>query len=148
MSENGETQVNAGRSDWYGSNASSVSSSTQVTLMERALSKADLEEQLNDFKKFAFGLSMIQTCIAFALGAAFGKIINATVNNLIMPVVNYGINATGTDWRTLIWVPVKGMKIEIGAFIGASIDFVLISLVLYAVWKFAQKYAAPPDIKP
>lgn len=117
--------------------------------MEKELvSRAELKQTLEEYRKFAFGTSMINTCLAFALGAAFGKIINSLVNNLVMPIVNYSINVTGTDWRAVVYTPVPGIKLEIGSFIGASIDFFIITVVCYLVWKIAKHYAAPPDPPP
>lgn len=109
------------------------------------VSKDDLKQHLDDYRKFAFASSMIYTCLAFTLGTAFGKIVNSLVNNLVMPIVNYGINATGTDWRLLSWTPLKGMKLELGAFVGSSIDFLVITIICFTLWKVARKYASATD---
>ena len=107
--------------------------------------KQEVVNQLDDYRKFALAGSMINTCVAFVLGAAFGKIIASLVTNIVMPVFNY---YAGTDWRTLVWMPLPGLKIEAGVFLGAFIDFFVITVVCYILWKIAKAYAPQPDPVP
>ena len=121
---------------------------------EKNLTAADIQRELEEYQKFALNSTMVQASIAFVVAAAFGKIIDALVKNIVMPVFNWVVNLFlaehnhSVDWRTLTWVPAKEMKLEIGAFIGATIDFFIISVVMYIVWRFAKKYAPLPDPPP
>lgn len=42
-----------------------------------------------EFKAFAFKGNMIELAIAVVIGAAFGKVIDSMVKNLIMPAIGY-----------------------------------------------------------
>jgi large conductance mechanosensitive channel len=45
-----------------------------------------------EFKEFAFKGNMIELAVAVVIGAAFGKVINSLVDDLIMPTVAYTIH--------------------------------------------------------
>jgi len=92
------------------------------------------EEAYSEFKKFAFKKNMIELAIAFMLGAALQKIVTSISDNLIMPVVNYATNAAGTDWREWVVTPIQGITLELGAFVGSFVDFVLLAIVLFLIW--------------
>jgi len=101
--------------------------------------KEEAQEELSKFKRFAFQGSMIQMAVAFILGAAFKNVVTSISENLIMPVINYVINwllcTTGSEWRKVSWTPVEDMTFEVGKFIGSFIDFLIIAIILYIVWK-------------
>jgi large conductance mechanosensitive channel len=83
---------------------------------------------------------MIQMAIAFMLGAAFNSVVKSISENLIMPIINYGLSFTGSNWREFVWSPVEGMGIELGQFAGAFVDFILIAVIFFVVWhKFLKK---------
>lgn len=92
------------------------------------------KREFEEFKKFAFKGHMIQMAIAFMMGAAFNKVIQAISENLIMPFIKFGISQTGNDWREYTYTPVTGLTLELGAFCAAFVDFFLISLVLYILY--------------
>jgi large conductance mechanosensitive channel len=98
------------------------------------------EKRLQEFKKFAFKGQMIQMAIAFMLGAAFNAVVKSISENLIMPMVNYGLSHTGSNWREYTWEPVTGLAIEAGQFAGAFVDFLLIAVIFFVVWhQFLRK---------
>ncbi len=97
------------------------------------------------FKKFAFKGHMIQMAIAFMLGAAFKKVTTSISEHLVMPVINYLITKTATDWREFTYSPIEGIVFELGKFIGTFIDFFLLAIILYILYRkmmaplFAEK---------
>jgi large conductance mechanosensitive channel len=98
------------------------------------------KKRLEEFKKFAFKGQMIQMAIAFMLGAAFNSVVKSISENLIMPIINYGLSFTGSNWREFVWEPLEGMGIELGQFAGAFVDFMLIAIIFFFVWhKFLKK---------
>lgn len=109
--------------------------------LEKIKEKArqEAEQELENFKKFAFQGSMIQMAVAFILGAAFKNVVSAISDDIIMPIVNYIINwmlhTTGTHWRNISWTPVADMTFELGKFLGAAVDFLIIAVILYIIWK-------------
>tara|TARA_Y100000034_G_C6901619_1_gene417162 strand:- start:772 stop:1272 length:501 start_codon:yes stop_codon:yes gene_type:complete len=92
-------------------------------------------ENYRDFKAFAFKKSMTEMAVAFMLGAALQKVITSLSNNLIMPVINFVMDKAGTDWREYAWTPMEGLTIELGLFLGAFVDFMLIAIVLFILYK-------------
>ena len=81
-----------------------------------------------DFKKFALRGNVVDLAVAVVIGAAFGKIVSALVDSVVMPVV--GGVLPGGDWRTYT---VTSLNINVGAVLAALVDFTLIALVLFLV---------------
>lgn len=93
------------------------------------------EKELKEWKKFAFKGRMVEMAIAFMLGAAFQKVVSSISENLIMPMINFIIGKTGENWRNYNITPIEGMTLELGKFAGSFLDFMLISIILYVVYR-------------
>ncbi|HZL82959.1 MAG TPA: large conductance mechanosensitive channel protein MscL [Candidatus Deferrimicrobium sp.] len=96
----------------------------------------------NEFKRFALKGSMIDLAIGIIIGGAVGKVITSFVNDILMPPiglllgrVNFAslyINLERTRYPTFDAAQAAGAPtINIGLFLGAVIDFFLISLVIF-----------------
>ncbi len=81
---------------------------------------------LGDFKGFALKGNVVDLAVAVVIGGAFGKIVTALVNDIIMPAVGKVMPAS--DWKT--W---QAGGLKIGDFAGSIVDFVIIALVLFVV---------------
>ena len=57
---------------------------------------------LEEFKKFAMRGSVVDLAIGVIIGAAFGKIVDSLVKDLIMPPV--GLLLGKVDFANLFWV--------------------------------------------
>lgn len=106
------------------------------------------DERFEEYKKFAFKGRIVDTAIAFILGGAFGEMVNSLAENVMMPVLSFILSFTGQDWREAIWMPCGGLKIEIGKFGAATIDFLLISIVLFILWKLVNRENDDANLKP
>ena len=100
---------------------------------------------LRDFQEFALKGNVVDLAIAVVIGGAFGKIITAFVEDLIMPLLNPIVSRAGGDWRSIV----VGPGLKIGDFLGAIVDFLLIALVLFLVIRLFSRFkrqeeAAPP----
>jgi len=102
------------------------------------INQEKLKSEFEDYKKFAFKGDMLKLAIAFILGGAFNKVVSAISENFMMPLLNFLINKTGSNWRTAIWTPLEGLNFEIGKLAAATIDFILMSLVLYIFWRLLR----------
>ncbi len=80
----------------------------------------------DEFKAFILRGNVVDLAIAVVIGAAFGKIVDAFVKGLVMPLVSY-ILPKG-DWQA--WTV---GKFEVGKVLGASVDFLVIALVIFLV---------------
>jgi large conductance mechanosensitive channel len=82
---------------------------------------------MEEFKTFVARGNVTELAVAVVLGGAFGKIVTAFVNGLIMPLVSYVLPKG--DWQTF-----TVGKFQVGAIAGAMVDFVLIALVVFLVF--------------
>lgn len=98
---------------------------------------------LQEFKAFAMRGNVIDLAVGVVIGGAFGKIVSALVDQVIMPVVGY--LAAGKNFAALTldlgqkagpegsMVPV--VSIGYGALVQAGIDFLIVALVIFVTIK-------------
>jgi large conductance mechanosensitive channel len=95
---------------------------------------------IRDFQEFIAKGSVVDLAVGVIIGGAFGKIVQAMVDNLIMPIINPVMKALGDDWRTAT-IPANSKDgILIGAFIGSVVDFLIIAFVLFLIIKAIAKF--------
>lgn len=80
-----------------------------------------------EFKAFIAKGNVVDLAVAVVVGQAFGKIVTASVEGLIMPLVGYVLPAG--DWQAFTLG-----KLQVGKLLGAGLDFVLIALVVFLVF--------------
>ena len=117
--------------------------------LEREIEGLVGEQRFEAWKKFAFKGEMLQMAIAFVLGAAFQKVVTGLSNHCIMPILNWMLEFTGTDWRDHTYTFTEGLTIETGQLAGSFVDFLLISIILFTVYKrvlFILKEPEKPKI--
>jgi large conductance mechanosensitive channel len=116
-----------------------------------------------DFQKFLMQGNVVDLAVAVVIGGAFGKIVTAFVENLIMPIV--ALVVPGGEWRN-IKIPLSSIpdpkdasktienSLLLGQFLGAIVDFVIIAFVIFLVVRALEKMkrkkeaadeAAPPS---
>lgn len=83
-------------------------------------------ELWKEFKGFALKGNIIDLAVAVVIGNAFGAVVNSLVKNVIMPIIGY--IQPSESYRT--W---KIGKVEVGAFLGELVNFLIISLAMYLV---------------
>ncbi|WP_243383569.1 large conductance mechanosensitive channel protein MscL [Geothrix alkalitolerans] len=96
----------------------------------------------DEFKAFIMKGNVVDLAIAVVVGGAFGKIVTAFVDGLVMPLVSYVLPAN-IKWEE--WI--LG-KFRIGSVLGATINFLIIALVVFLVLvkflgRFMKKEEAP-----
>jgi large conductance mechanosensitive channel len=97
---------------------------------------------IKEFKAFVLRGNILDLAIAVIIGVAFGKIVTAFVDNIIMPILGTII---GTTFATLT-TKVNGVHIKYGLFLQATVDFFLISMVLFLVIKSVNRFSKPKEI--
>ena len=82
-----------------------------------------------EFKTFAFKGNVIDLAVGIIIGAAFGKIIESLVKQIIMPLVSLLIPSQQgyLGWK---WV-IDGKEIPYGQFLGEVVNFLIVSLALF-----------------
>lgn len=87
---------------------------------------------IKEFKDFAMKGNVMDLAIGVIIGGAFGKIISALVDNILMPLI--GILMHGQNFATLS-TKVGDAEVKYGLFIQNVIDFVIIAIVLFIIIK-------------
>jgi len=103
---------------------------------------------LKEFKEFAMKGNVVDLAIAVIIGAAFGRIVTALVDNILMPFIG---SFLGQKFESLTII-VNGVELKYGLFIQRMVDFVVIAFVLFLIIKIINKIrkreaevpAAPP----
>lgn len=83
---------------------------------------------LKEFKDFAAKGNVVDLAVAVVMGQAFGKIVSSVVSDIFMPIV--GAILPGGDWREYTITP---LNLKIGSVLGATLDFLVVSMVLFIV---------------
>lgn len=103
-----------------------------------------------EFKEFAVKGNVMDLAIGVVIGAAFQKIVNSIVNDVIMPpigalmgAVNFAdlfINLSGADVTSLADAKAKGVPVlAYGAFINACLEFLIVACALFFVMKVMNR---------
>lgn len=87
---------------------------------------------LGEFKQFLMKHGVIGLAVAVVIGGAVGKLVTALVAELIMPII--GALTPSGNWREAVWT-IGSVKLGVGAFAGAFIDFIIIALVIFLIVK-------------
>jgi large conductance mechanosensitive channel len=99
----------------------------------------------DEFKEFALKGNALSLAIGVIIGAAFGKIVDALVNDIIMPILgiagkadfsNYFLPlASGVTATNLADAKKQGGVLAYGDFISVVINFVIVAVALFVVIK-------------
>jgi len=89
-----------------------------------------------EFMAFLSKYGVIGLAIAFIIGGAAGRLVSSLVNDILMPIISFFI--PGGAWREtpLIIGPIRLM---VGSFAGAIIDFLIIAVVVFFLMKQLAK---------
>ena len=92
---------------------------------------------VKEFKEFAIKGDAVDMAVGIVIGAAFGKIVNSLVNDIIMPPV--GMLIGGVDFKNLV-VTLKeatatqpAVTLKYGMFINNIVDFLIVAFSIFIV---------------
>jgi len=109
-----------------------------------------------EFKEFAMRGNVVDMAVGIIIGAAFGKIVNSLVADVIMPPL--GLILSGVDFSNLA-ITLKAAALDkpavllsYGMFLNAVLNFVIVAFAIFLLIKGfntlkkkeATKPAAPP----
>ncbi len=112
-----------------------------------------------EFRDFALKGNALSLAIGVIIGAAFGKIVDALVNDIIMPIIgiagkadfsNYFIPLSGAVTATnLVDARKQGGVFAYGDFITVVINFAIVAIALFVVIKGINTLnRKPPEAAP
>jgi large conductance mechanosensitive channel len=81
-----------------------------------------------EFKAFAFSGDIVGLAVAFVMAAAFGAVVGALVDNVVMPII--GIIFGEPTFDNLTWTINKSV-ILYGSFITALVKFLAVALGVF-----------------
>lgn len=110
---------------------------------------------LKEFKAFAVRGNLVDTAVAFVMGASFGKIVSSFVDGMVMPLV--GMLTGGVDFNdkklvlqdavaavkdasgAVVTPEVTEVSVKYGTFITNLIDFIIVAFAVFLVIKAINK---------
>ena len=84
---------------------------------------------LRGFKNFLMQGELVVIAVGLVVALAFSTLIKAFTDSIITPLVN-AIAGGGSTGKGLGWT-VNGQRINVGAFIGAVVYFIILMAVIY-----------------
>ena len=115
---------------------------------------------LQDFKNFAMKGNVVDLAVGVIIGAAFSKIVDSLVSDVIMPIIgaitggldfsNYYIPLTSDIQGHPAYADAKkaGAVLGYGSFITAVINFLIIAFVLFIAIKQIERLKKPEPAAP
>ena len=100
-----------------------------------------------EFKEFAMKGNVLDMAVGIVIGAAFGKIVSAFVDAIVMPALGWTIG--GVDFSTLALTlgsnAATGEPVTIGygKFIQALVDFLIIAASIFMALKAINRLKKP-----
>ncbi|TYR73236.1 large conductance mechanosensitive channel protein MscL [Rossellomorea vietnamensis] len=95
-----------------------------------------------EFKEFISRGNVFDLAVAVMIGAAFSKIVESLVKDMMMPVIGIlfgGVNFAGMSYR------IKAEVIYYGAFIQALVDFFLVAASIFLMIKIFNRLRGKGD---
>lgn len=101
----------------------------QFQAVNPKIATKQIKSLFDEFKSFAFKGSVVDMAVGVVIGAAFGKIVDSLVKNIIMPAV--ALLTPGeqgyVDWK----ITVGSKSIPYGLFLGEVVNFLIVAFALY-----------------
>ena len=108
-----------------------------------------------EFKEFVARGNVVDLAVGVVIGAAFGKIVTALVDGIVMPVISMTTGGVSvSDWKHVITpaqLDVAGKEvaaevaIKYGMFFQTIIDFLLIALVIFLFLRAYNRMRKPVE---
>jgi len=117
---------------------------------------------ISEFREFAVKGNVMDLAVGVIIGAAFGKIVESVVNDLIMPVVGAifgGLDFTSllitlkpvpaTVARTYVELKKAGIPfIAVGNFLSVVLNFLILAFIVFLIVKAVNHLRKKEEAKP
>ena len=100
-----------------------------------------------EFKKFALKGNVMDMAIGVIIGGAFGNIVTSLVDDIIMPVFSFITSGLSVEELAFTF-PGSSSAIKYGNFLQNIINFLIISVSIFAMIKFANKLHKKKEEEP
>jgi large conductance mechanosensitive channel len=110
-----------------------------------------------EFKEFSVKGNVVDMAVGIIIGAAFGKIVNSFVNDVLMPPVglllgkvdfsNLFLNISGKPYDSLASAKEAGAAtINYGLFLNTLIDFTIVAFAIFLLVRQVNRLRRQPEI--
>jgi large conductance mechanosensitive channel len=121
---------------------------------------------MSEFREFAVKGSVVDLAVGVIIGAAFGKIVDSLVKDLIMPVVSRVFGGLDfSNWFIMLGAPPSGYSgpmtyealtkagvplLAYGNFITVALNFIILAFIIFLMVKQINRLrdASPPPAPP
>ena len=110
---------------------------------------------ISEFKEFIAKGNVVDLAVGVVIGAAFGKIVTALVDGIVMPAIGAMTGGVSVSDRKHVVTPAQigadgkeiaaEVAIRYGAFIQTVIDFILIAFVIFLFLKAYNRMRKPVE---
>ena len=112
---------------------------------------------VSEFKEFIARGNVVDLAVGVVIGAAFGKIVTAFVDKIIMPPI--GLLVGGVDFSKWAWTlkeatvdaagkEVPAVAIGIGEFLNTVIQFVIVAFAIFLLVRAVNRLHRKPEAAP
>jgi large conductance mechanosensitive channel len=108
---------------------------------------------LSEFRAFIARGNVVDLAVGVVIGAAFGKIVSALVDGVVMPLLAMATGGVRVDQWKLVMKPAvldaagkvasPEVAVQYGNVLQAGIDFLIIALVIFLVLRAYNRLRAP-----
>lgn len=102
---------------------------------------------IREFKEFINRGNLVELAVAFVLGVAFASVVTALTTRIVSPLIGMVFNLSSLETMGTFGPadPETGLPIgSVGAFVQASLNFVIVGLVMFFVVKAYNRMQGPP----
>jgi large conductance mechanosensitive channel len=114
---------------------------------------------VSEFKQFAMRGNVVDLAVGVVIGAAFGKIVDSLVKNVIMPPIgallggidfsHYYLSLTSQTYESMEAAEKAGAPlIKYGAFLQSVVDFTIIAFAIFMMIKVINRVQSKAEEAP
>ena len=110
---------------------------------------------VSEFKEFIAKGNVLDLAVAVVIGAAFGRIVTALVDGIVMPIVSLVTGGVSVDDWKFVVTPAQldaagkeiaaEVAIRYGTFLQSVIDFLIVAFVIFLVIKAYNRIRKPAE---
>lgn len=105
---------------------------------------------IGEFKKFALRGNVMDMAVGIIIGAAFGKIVNSLVSDILMPPIGWMLGGVHFSELAITLKQAVGdspaVVIKYGMLIDAVVSFVVVAFAMFILVKAINKLKRPAPV--
>ena len=112
-----------------------------------------MKKFIEEFKAFISRGNVLDMAIGVIIATAFGKITSTLVGNVITPLLAFAFNSPNTDALNITLraadeaAGIEAIVLGLGDLVGAIIDFIIISIIIFSIVKAFNKAKAAAEAR-